>query len=187
MQQRQYEQSGSGRHPEPVASPTPDGNPEAVVPDAAAPSEPATTARRSPTWQLIVSAVLVTFVGAQFFAGWKFLNGQTYPVVGSAMFNGPPTPTSEDFLVPRIIGTAVSGERVEMDHHTFELEPFEWRAWIIDNLEIVTPDEADAAGAGLARAYTSETGTVLASFELWRVPALTDDFDRATLVLRVEL
>ena len=30
------------------------------------------------------------WLGAQFVAGWKFANAQTYPIVGSAMFNGPP-------------------------------------------------------------------------------------------------
>ena len=105
--------------------------------------------RRPPTWQLLVSAALVVFLGAQFFAGWKFLNGQTYPIVGSAMFNGPPTPDSEDFLVPRVIGTTASGREVELDQHTFGLEPFEWRAWILDNLERVGQADADGAARGV--------------------------------------
>ena len=40
--------------------------------------------------QLLVSGLLVLWLGAQVVVGWKFANGVTYPVVGSAMFNGPP-------------------------------------------------------------------------------------------------
>jgi hypothetical protein len=89
--------------------------------------------------------------------------------------------------VPRVIGTTVTGESVEMDQHTFGLEPFEWRAWIIRNLEHVDQDRADAAGGALAAVYSSQTGNTLASIEIWRVPALTDDYDRADLVRTVDL
>jgi hypothetical protein len=148
---------------------------------------PAVDSSRPPRWQLVVTTILIVFLGAQFFAGWKFLNGQSYPIVGSAMFNGPPIAASEDFLVPRVIATTASGAHVELDQHTFGLEPFEWRAWIIDNLETVEPDEADAAGTALATAYASQAGETLVSFELWRVPALTDDFTRGHLILTVDL
>jgi hypothetical protein len=127
------------------------------------------------------------FFGAQCFAGWKFLNGQTYPIVGSAMFNGPPNPHGPNFLVPRLIATTESGATVELDQDTFDLEPFEWRAWIIDNVEGVSDERARAAGVALAAAFAAETGQRLTSFELWRVPALTDDFDREHLIRTVDL
>ena len=138
-------------------------------------------------WQLVVSAVLVAWLGAQFFAGWKFLNGETYPIVGSAMFNRPPIPDSNDFLVPRVFGSTTSGQRVEIDHDTFRLEPFEWRRWLKRNLEDVTQDHADAAAAELAAAYGSQTDERLTSLQLWRIPALTDDFERGRFIRHVEL
>ena len=51
---------------------------------------------------LVVSAVMVLWLGAQMIAGWKYANGRTYPVVGSAMFNGPPTGAGPDFMVQRV-------------------------------------------------------------------------------------
>ena len=142
---------------------------------------------RPPAWQIVVSLVLVTWLGAQFFAGWKFVNGETYPIVGSAMFNRPPIADSNDFLVPRVFASTTSGQRVEIDQDTFRLEPFEWRRWIKRNLEDVTQEQADEAAAELAAAYGARTDERLASLEMWRIPALTDDFERGRFVRHVEL
>jgi hypothetical protein len=138
-------------------------------------------------WALAVSAFLVAFFGAQLVAGWKYLNDQTYPIVGSAMFNGPPTPESNDFLVPRVFARTSSGARVELDQRTFGLEPFEWRAWITDNLEHAPQDEADEVAADLARTFAIETGVELSSIELWRIPSMSDDLGRGRLVVAVDL
>ena len=142
---------------------------------------------RRPTWQLAVSALLVLWLGAQSVAGWKFANSQTYPIVGSGMFSGPPNPDSPDFMVPRVFGFTSAGSRIEIDHHTFDLEPFEWRRWIKRNLEVVTQQRADSAGADLADTYASRSGHSLSRLELWRIPALTDDFERGRLLRSVEL
>jgi hypothetical protein len=141
-----------------------------------------TRTRRIRLWQLAVTAVLMTWLFAQFVAGWKFANGTTYPIVGSAMFNGPPIPDSDVFLVPRVFGYTETGERVEMDHHTFSLEPFEWRRWIKRNLEDAPDRHARQTAVELAAVYTDRNGTTLAQLELWRIPALTDDFDRGRLI-----
>jgi hypothetical protein len=142
---------------------------------------------RRARWKLIVSAVLMIWLGAQFVAGWKFANSQTYPIVGSAMFNGPPIPGSPDFLVPRVFGVTSSGSQIEIDQNTFGLEPFEWRRWIKRNLEDVSQQRAEEAGADLAAAYTARTGQELTRLELWRIPALTDDFERARFGRAVDL
>jgi len=143
--------------------------------------------RQGTRWKLIVSAVLVIWLGAQFVAGWKFANSQTYPIVGSAMFNGPPIPGSPDFLVPRVFGVTTSGSQIEIDQNTFGLEPFEWRRWIKRNLEDVSQQRAEEAGADLAAAYTARAGQQLTRLELWRIPALTDDFERARFGRAVDL
>ena len=150
------------------------------------PETPPST-RRGSRWKLIVSAVLVIWLGAQFVAGWKFANSQTYPIVGSAMFNGPPIPGSPDFLVPRVFGVTTAGLQIEIDQNTFGLEPFEWRKWIKRNLEDVSQQRAEEAGADLAAAYTTRTGQELIRLELWRIPALTDDFERARFGRVVDL
>jgi hypothetical protein len=103
------------------------------------------------------------------------------------MFNGPPISGSDDFLVPRVFGITKSGAQIEMDQHTFGLEPFEWRRWIKRNLEDVGQSQADAAGAELAAAYTAQTEQQLIRLELWRIPALTDDFDRGRFLRSIEL
>ena len=148
---------------------------------------PARTSKRPPRWQIVVSAIRIRLSRAQFFAGWKFLNGETYPVVGSAMFNGPPNPRSADFLVPRVIGTTVTVSSVELDQHTFGLEPFEWRAGSSATSSTWTRIERTRRARRWRRRYSSQTGDTLASFEIWRVPALTDDYDRADLVRTVDL
>ena len=148
---------------------------------------PVAARRRVPRWQSAVTGLLVFWLGAQAIAGWKFANGETYPIVGSAMFNSPPIPGSEDFLVPRVFGVTASGERLEMDPYTFGLEPFEWRRWIKRNLEDVSAEEAAAAAADLASAYDSETDRQLTGLEVWRIPALSDDFERGRLVRSIEL
>jgi hypothetical protein len=150
--------------------------------------EPPSAARqRVPRWQVTVTGLLVIWLGAQAIAGWKFANGETYPVVGSAMFNSPPIPGSDDFLVPRVFGVTAFGQQLEMDQHTFGLEPFEWRRWIKRNLEDVSAEEAAAAAADLAAAYDGETGRQLSGLEVWRIPALSDDFERGRLVRSIEL
>lgn len=148
---------------------------------------PSAARRRVPRWQVVVTGLLVLWLGAQAIAGWKFANGETYPVVGSAMFNSPPIPGSEDFLVPRVFGVTASGEQFEMDQDTFGLEPFEWRRWIKRNLEDVSAVQAAAAAADLAEAYDSQTDLQLTGLEVWRIPALSDDFVRGRLVRSIEL
>jgi hypothetical protein len=103
------------------------------------------------------------------------------------MFNSPPIPGSEDFVVPRVFGVTASGERLEMDQHTFGLEPFEWRRWIKRNLEDVSAEQAAAAAADLAAAYDSQTDRELTGLEVWRIPALSNDFGRGRLVRSIEL
>ena len=69
--------------------------------------------------------------------------------------------------------------RIEMDQHTFGLEPFEWRRWIKRHLEDVSQQHADAAAADLAAAYAARRPDSSSTrLELWRIPALTDDFER---------
>ena len=148
---------------------------------------PSAARQRVPRWQVAVTSLLVVWLGAQAIAGWKFANGETYPIVGSAMFNSPPIPGSDDFLVPRVFGVTTSGEQVEMDQHTFGLEPFEWRRWIKRNLEDVSAEDAAAAAADLASAYDGETDRQLTGLEVWRIPALSDDFERGRLVRSIEL
>ena len=148
---------------------------------------PSVARPRVPRWQVAVTSLLVVWLGAQAIAGWRFANGETYPIVGSAMFNSPPIPGSDDFLVPRVFGVTASGQQIEMDQHTFGLEPFEWRRWIKRNLEDVSAEEAAAAAADLASAYDSETDRQLTSLEVWRIPALSDDFDEGRLVRSIEL
>jgi hypothetical protein len=149
-----------------------------------------TTRRRRPArWQVLVSAILVVWLGAQAVAGWKFANGTTYPVVGSAMFNGPPSGASEDFMVPRVFVITSGGERIEMDQHTFGLEPFEWRRWIKRHLEDVDDDHARGAAADLAGVFADlqPTAPRAVAIELWRVPALQEELDNGTLIRRVQL
>jgi hypothetical protein len=140
-----------------------------------------------PRWQLVVTCLLVLWLGAQAIAGWKFANGETYPIVGSAMFNSPPISGSEDFLVPRVFGVTESGEQLEMDQDTFGLEPFEWRRWIKRNLEDVSAAQAAAAAADLAAAYADQTNRELTGLDVWRIPALSDDFERGRHVRSIEL
>lgn len=148
-----------------------------------------TTARtgRGRMWQTAVTALLLAWLVAQFAAGWKFANGTTYPIVGSAMFNGPPIPGSDEFLVPRVFGFSSGGERIEMDHNTFGLEPFEWRRWIKRNFEDAPSAHGLETAAELAAVYTDGNGIVLTRLEVWRIPALTDDLDRGRLIVTFRL
>ena len=134
-----------------------------------------------------MTSLLVVWLGAQAIAGWKFANGETYPVVGSAMFNSPPIPGSDDFLVPRVFGVTASGEHVEMDQHTFGLEPFEWRRWIKRNLEDVSARTPRQQRPISPRPMPATTDRQLTGLEVWRIPALSDDFDRGRLVRSIEL
>jgi hypothetical protein len=131
--------------------------------------------------------MLVLWLGAQFVAGWKFANGVTYPVVGSAMFNGPPAAGSDDFLVPRVFITTASGTRIELDQHDFHLEPFEWRRWIKRHLEDVNDAHAATFARQLADLVDLDGGDAVASIEVWRVPAFVDDPAGGTLIRRVVL
>jgi hypothetical protein len=136
-----------------------------------------------------VSAVLVVWLGAQAVAGWKYANGQTYPVVGSAMFNGPPTGAGPDFMVPRVFAVTASGQRVEMDQHTFGLEPFEWRRWIKRHLEDVGDDEAHRSADALVDVFADREPSApqAVTLELWRVPALDEHLANGRLIRTVTL
>ena len=117
----------------------------------------APSTRRSRRWRTAVSVVLVAWLGAQVVAGWKYANGRTYPIVGSAMFNGPPSGSGGDFMEPRVFAISASGQRTEMDQHTFDLEPFEWRRWIKRHLEDVGDAAADGSAAALAAEFDAPT------------------------------
>ncbi len=149
----------------------------------------ATHGRRSRRWRTVVSVVLVIWLGAQVVAGWKYANGRTYPIVGSAMFNGPPSGAGGDFMVPRVFAISASGQRTEMDQHTFDLEPFEWRRWIKRHLEDVGDAAANDAAAELAVEYVRQLPgePAPAAIELWRVPALDERLDRGRMERRVSL
>ncbi len=136
-----------------------------------------------------MSAVLVCWLCLQGLAGWKFANGTTYPLVGSAMFNGPPSGTARDFMVPRVFAVTATGERVEMDQHTFGLEPFEWRRWVKRHLEDVDDAHAEQAADQLAAVFADAVPDAPAttSVELWRVPALDEHLDRGRLIRSVRL
>ena len=152
------------------------------------PPEAAPTSKRPPTWQLAVSALLIICLGAQFFAGWKFANGQTYPIVGSAMFNGPPIPGS---TTSSCRGCSASRRRVSGSRWTSTRSASSRSsggAGSSATSRTCTQEQADAAAAELAAAYTARTGAAARpSLELWRVPALTDDFERGRFVRTVEL
>ncbi len=145
--------------------------------------------RRPPRWMLVVSALLVMWLGAQVVAGWKFANGRSYPVVGSAMFNGPPTGAGPDFMVPRVFAITASGERVEMDQHTFGLEPFEWRRWIKRNLEDVGDEQATRSADALEDVFAEQVpgSPPAVAIELWRVPALDEHLGNGRLIRTVPL
>jgi hypothetical protein len=149
----------------------------------------ATPRRRRPRWKYGVSAVLVAWLGAQLIAGWKFANGTTYPVVGSAMFNGPPNGAGRDFLVPRVFAITASGARVEMDQHMFGLEPFEWRRWIKRHLEDADDAHAKQYADELAVVFADERPDAPApvTIEVWRVPALDEHLDHGRMVRGVAL
>lgn len=145
--------------------------------------------RRPRRWQPVVSVVLVAWLGAQAVAGWKFANGRTYPVVGSAMFNGPPSGAGHDFMVPRVFVVTADGARLEIDQHTFGLEPFEWRRWIKRHLEEVGDDAARVAADELATVFAGAEPDApeAMAIELWRVPALDEDLADGTKVRAVRL
>ena len=86
-----------------------------------------------------------------------------------------------------MFGDTTAGSQIEIDQNTFGLEPFEWRRWIKRNLEDVSQQRAEEAAADLAAAYTARTGQQLTRLELWRIPALTDDFERARFGRAVDL
>ena len=155
------------------------------------PPAEATTPRRRRTrwWMGVVSVVLVSWLGAQAIAGWKFANGTTYPVVGSAMFNGPPNGSGRDFLVPRVYAIDASGDRTEMDQHTFGIEPFEWRRWVKRHLEDADDAHATEFATQLVVVFVDERADAPppTAIEVWRVPASDDGLDRARMVRRVTL
>lgn len=138
-------------------------------------------------WQLIASLLVCVWLAAQAVAGWKFFNGNTYPIVGAGMFAGPPSPDSADFLVPRVYCVAADGSRTELDQHTFELEPFEWRRWIKRNLEQVTAAQARTAAVELAAVVDDRGGPICDSIQLWRVPATTTMFEQGQRIRSVTL
>ena len=145
--------------------------------------------RRTRRWMYGVSAILLAWLGAQVVAGWKFANGTTYPVVGAAMFNGPPNGAGPDFMVPRVYAVTAQGERVEMDQHTFGIEPFEWRRWIKRHLEDADDAHATESAEQLAVVFLDARpdAPTPTSIELWRVPALDDGLDRARMIRTVAL
>lgn len=145
--------------------------------------------RRRRRWMLGVTAVLLGWLGAQAIAGWKFANNTTYPIVGSAMFSGPPNGAGRDFLVPRVYAVTASGARVEMDQHTFGLEPFEWRRWIKRHLEDADDAHAKQYADQLAVVFVGERPEAPApvAIELWRVPALDEQLDHGRMVRAVTL
>ncbi len=147
------------------------------------------TGPRTARWMYAVSMFLVAWLGAQALAGWKFANGTTYPVVGSAMFNGPPSGAGRDFMVPRVFAVTATGERLEMDQHTFALEPFEWRRWVKRNLEDVDDAHAKRYADELAIVFhdARPDSPTPVSIELWRVPALDEHLDRGRMVRKVTL
>jgi hypothetical protein len=149
----------------------------------------ATRRRRPRRWMYGISAVLLAWLGAQAIVGWKFANGTTYPVVGSAMFNGPPNGAGRDFMVPRVYAVTASGARIEMDQHTFGLEPFEWRRWIKRHLEDVDDAHAKHYAEQLAVVFAGERpdAPVAATIELWRVPALDERLDHGRMIRAVAL
>ena len=144
---------------------------------------------RTRRWIYVVSAILVAWLGAQLIAGWKFANGRTYPVVGSAMFNGPPNGSGHDFMVPRVFAVTIDGARIEMDQHTFGIEPFEWRRWVQRHLEFPDDQGATYAAEQLAGVFAEERPDAPAavSIEVWRVPAPDATLDRGRMVRTVTL
>jgi hypothetical protein len=147
------------------------------------------TRRRSPRWMYLVSVVLVGWLGTQALAGWKFANGTTYPVVGAAMFNGPPNGSGQDFLVPRVYALDASGGRVEMDQRTFGIEPFEWRRWVKRHLEDAGDEHAAGFAGELAKLFASARpdAPTPTAIELWRVPATANGLDGGRLIRSVAL
>jgi hypothetical protein len=155
-----------------------------------APTEATTVRRRARRrWMYGISAVLLAWLGAQAIVGWKFANGTTYPVVGSAMFNGPPNGAGRDFMVPRVFAVTASGTRIEMDQHTFDLEPFEWRRWIKRHLEDVDGAHAKQYADQLAVVFADERPDAPApvTIELWRVPALDEQLEHGRMIRAVAL
>jgi hypothetical protein len=140
-------------------------------------------------WMFAVSALLVAWLGAQVIAGWKFANGTTYPVVGSAMFNGPPNGAGRDFMVPRVYVITASGQRIEMDQHTFGLEPFEWRRWVKRHLEDVDDAHAKRYAEQLAVVFSDARPDAASpvTIELWRVPAVDERLDHGRMIRTVTL
>ena len=149
----------------------------------------ATRRRRSRRWIYGVSAVLAAWIGAQAIVGWKFANGTTYPVVGSAMFNGPPNGAGRDFMVPRVFAVTATGARVEVDQHTFGLEPFEWRRWVKRHLEDVDDSHAQQSADQLAIVFADRRPDApdVISIELWRVPAFDEHLDHGRMIRAVAL
>ena len=87
------------------------------------------------------------------------------------------TAPGRDFMVPRVFAVTAAGRRIEMDQHTFGLEPFEWRRWIKRHLEDVDDAHARAVADQLADVFAgAATGRPRrpSPIELWRVPALDE-------------
>ena len=126
-------------------------------------------------------ALLVAWLGAQAVAGWKFANGTTYPVVGSAMFNGPPTGAGRDFMVPRVFAVTAIGR-------TARDGPAHVRAGAV---RVAAVDQAPPRGRRrrprpAVRPTSSpivfhrpraDSAPPVVAIELWRVPALDEHLD----------